>query len=100
MTTNIPTSDAVPLVDAVLSHSAQFTDIAAVLVLGIAVAFLAYLFQPLLKGMLRAAWMFVKARLQAAGQPDDAATLNRLARSADGLEPNLAAELRAMAARG
>jgi hypothetical protein len=77
MTTNIPTSDAVPLVDAVLSHSAQFTDIAAVLVLGIAVAFLAYLFQPLLKGMLRAAWMFVKARLQAAGQPDDAATQNR-----------------------
>lgn len=92
-------TDAVPLLDAVLSHSTTFTNIAAILVLGIAVAFLGYLFQPLLKGLARAGWLVVEERLRAR-QLDNASTLRSLAHSADGLEPNLAAELQAIAARG
>lgn len=70
--------------------------------LGLLAAVLVF-FKPLLAGMLRAALLAFQPRTadeQARRRLDDVTTLYRMARESESIHPALAAELRAIAARG
>jgi hypothetical protein len=71
---------------------------------GILAAFL-WLFKPLLRGLARAALILVRPRASLAQRTErrnlrSIVALNRMARELDTQQPNLAAELRLLAARG
>lgn len=70
-----------------------------------AIVALALAFKPMLSGLLEAAKLVVHPRLSkeermSRRHQDDAMTIHRVASSCEMLQPNLAAELRAIASRG
>ncbi|MGZ3238806.1 MAG: hypothetical protein ACXWJK_00160 [Burkholderiaceae bacterium] len=73
-------------------------------ILGI-VTFLAIVFKPLILGSLRAVQLVIQPRVSAQQRRlllrlEGVQLLNRLAKDADATQPNLAAEMRYLAARG
>jgi hypothetical protein len=77
-------------------------DIFAILLMAVgAVAILFSMFQPLLKGAMRATMLFAQKKTspEQVRQMHDAKMLRQMADSVDKLEPGFAAELRAIAAR-
>ncbi|GAC1408786.1 MAG: hypothetical protein NVSMB6_08160 [Burkholderiaceae bacterium] len=101
----IPTGIAVPyLRSAFTLISMLFIAARPILGLGFLAAF-AWLFKPLLRGLARACLMSLKPRRMMKEREQRAAmqnalTLNHMARELDTVQPNLAAELRLLAARG
>lgn len=102
LTIAFPAQVAVPVAQTVLGTAATLARPA----LGLsALAAMLLVFKPLVAGILRAALMTVTSRESDEQKAQrralrDAKRLNRLARQAERLQPNLAAELRYLASRG
>jgi hypothetical protein len=97
-----PAQSVVPVAEAILNRVSSVAGIVFAIALLLA---LMVVFKPLLRGMFRALVLVFKPKLSkeeriARRHSDDAMMLQQMARSKDGMEPNLAAELRALASRG
>ena len=102
LTTAFPVASALPVSQIAISAFAG----AARPLLGLGIlATMLLVFKPMLSGMLRAAVLLIspkKSREEKTGLRNlrNMLTIRRIANELDGTSPNMAAELRAMAARG
>jgi hypothetical protein len=97
-----PAQSAVPVAEAIINSISNASGV--IFAIGLLLA-LAFVFKPLLRGVFRALVLVFKPKLSkeeriARLHSRDAKLLQKMARSKDGMEPNLAAELRALASRG
>jgi hypothetical protein len=97
-----PAQSAVPVAEAIIHSIAKLSGPIGAVALLLALMFV---FKPLLRGIFRALVLVFKPKLSkeqriARRHSHDAQMLQQMATSKEGLDPNLAAELRALASRG